>query len=492
MISIEQEYDTLKISFFDENGDNKILKAKIPESQLFNWANCNGDPVLTPFPGKMSQYKQPVYKKKGTYLNKYRQREVMDKFPQHWKDMIHSRNKPRKFFMDIETEVIDAFPDVNVGREKIVSNSWCDEFYNGTVTGLKPLTLEQQDRLQQRVNDYFKKDGHEYKITFKYYESEVLMMSDLMYHEVPKMPWISGWNFLKFDWAYINRRCKNIGVDYTRASPTGSMEHMSFKDKYDKSKKWKVELPKHRAIVDYQMVYEKWDTVVKFKENASLDAVAKEVLGYEKVKYPGSLSDFYENDYEGFIFYNMVDTILVSLIDKKIATFNTMFAIANGAGIQLNDAQFTSVGVEAKLQKEFTDKNIVLVPRVKDENTGHEESYSGGYVYEPQIGIFEHAYILDFASMFPSILMAFNIGTDSFVGMYDEEVKKIFTYSKEYVEYDPNIHIKSASKAVYDKTEDSSLRCFIANTINERLEAKLASAEIENDIKTLEEVLETM
>jgi hypothetical protein len=32
----------------------------------------------------------------------------------------------------------------------------------------------------------------------------------------------------------------------------------------------------------------------------------------------------------------------------------------------------------------------------------------------------------------------------------------------------------------------------IANTINERLEAKLASAEIENEIKTLEELLETV
>jgi DNA polymerase elongation subunit (family B) len=298
------------------------------------------------------------------------------------------------------------------------------------------------------------------------------MMSDFMYHEVPKMPWISGWNFLKFDWAYINRRCKNIGVDYTKASPTGTMEKMSFKDKYDKSKRWYVELPKHRAIVDYQMVYEKWDTVVKFKENASLDAVAKEVLGYEKVKYPGSLSEFYESDYEGFIFYNMVDTILVSLIDKKIATFNTMFAIANGAGIQLNDAQFTSVGVEAKLQKEFTTKGIVLVPRAKGTGSDEEESYSGGYVYEPEIGIHEKAFIVDYASMFPSILMAFNIGTDSLVGLYDQEIGKIKNYKGQWIEFDPIIHIKSTYGTVFDKTSDSSLRSFIANTINERLEAK--------------------
>lgn len=491
MISIEQDGSKLIVSFFDDKGNNRVAKVPIPTSQQFNWANYNGDPHVMRIPDKVSQYNRPVYKKKGVMLNKYRQREFIESFPKEWLDMIFGNHKPRKYFMDIETEVIDGFPDVLVGREKIISNSFCDEFGNGVVTGLLPLTSEQQVRLEKKVNDYFKKEELTYKIKFKHYSTELLMMEDLIYHDVPTMPFISGWNFLKFDWAYINKRCENLGVEYTRTSPTGSMETMSFKDKYDKTKKWIVKLPKHRAIVDYQMIFEKWDTTVKFKENNSLDAVSKEVLGYEKVKYPGSLQEFYERDYEGFLFYNMVDTILVSLIDKKIATFDTMYSLANGSRIQLNDALFTSVSVEAKLQKEFNKKGIVCVPRDKNSG-GPTESYSGGYVVDPEKGIFEDVFIVDYASMFPSILMAMNIGTDTLVGMYDNELGKIKTYSGDLLDLHPTNHIKGASNAVFDKRSESSLRSLIANTINNRLEAKVASAEIENEIKTLEEMMEGM
>lgn len=498
MISIEQIDNYLYMSYFDENGDNKLVRVNISAHHNFVWETClPNDPKVES--GLRSQYLSPVKKKKTYYLNKYRIAELINgnDFPAKLKAALFAPTKPRKYFMDIETEVIDGFPDVNIGREKILTYAICDEVGNGYVTGLKPLTDHQKHRLNQRVNEYFERLGRKFNIEFKYYESETLMMSDFMYNQVTKMPWIGGWNFLKFDWAYINTRCSNLGIDHKRASPTGRVEKMQIKDKYDKNKKWNVDIPRHRAIIDYQFVYEKWDTIVKFKENASLDAVSKEVLGFEKVKYAGTLMDLYNNDYETYIFYNMIDTILVALIDEKLLTFNTMYAIANEARIQLNDAMFTSVSVEAKMGDEFRNKNIVFVPRNKsDKEKESGESYSGGYVYQPIPGLHFYLSVVDFESMFPSIMMAFNLGVDTLVGKMEQKVvdgKKVWYVvhhiTGEEIPFDYNNHIVTDAKFVYDKSEQSTLRGFIATMINKRVAAKDAASQLDNEISTLKEML---
>lgn len=507
MISLEQSNGTVNISFYDKKGDNRVLKATIPRSELYNWevngpySDNSADPIFK------SQYGKPISKKKTTWLDRYRMREFLDKFPQAHKDWIFSNHKPRKFYMDIETEMIDGqgFPDTKVAREMITSYSYCDEFGNGVVSGLQALSKEAKKRLNDRVNEYFAKTGKTFNIEFKYYESETLMMKELIYHEIPRMPWIAGWNFLKFDWAYITKRCENLGIDYTKTSPTGKMDKYTYKEKFDKKKKWEVFLPKHRAIIDYLVVYEKWDTVVKFKDNNSLDAVAKELLGYEKVKYPGSLQDFYENDYEGFLFYNMVDTILVQLIDERILAFNTMLAIANDAKIQLMDTMYTSMSVEAKMQDQFQKKGVKFVPRGRV-NSDDEEGYSGGWVYEPECGLKEYLAIFDFASQFPSLMSAFNVGTDTYVakqvmretlvGVGKEQTVK-WEWTGETKDHDGNPftidpvnHITTAYGTVFDKTEQSTLRLYIAEMINQRLAAKQASAELETEILNLKEMLE--
>ncbi len=50
-----------------------------------------------------------------------------------------------------------------------------------------------------------------------------------------------------------------------------------------------------------------------------------------------------------------------------------------------------------------------------------EESYEGAFVLEPERGLHENVYCLDFASMYPSIMIAYNISPDTYVsGKCDE------------------------------------------------------------------------
>ena len=59
----------------------------------------------------------------------------------------------------------------------------------------------------------------------------------------------------------------------------------------------------HRVVVDYLEVYKKWDRIIDVKENNTLDFVAKTALGIQKVKYPGTLQELYESDYDKYVFF---------------------------------------------------------------------------------------------------------------------------------------------------------------------------------------------
>ena len=60
-----------------------------------------------------------------------------------------------------------------------------------------------------------------------------------------------------------------------------------------------------------------------------------------------------------------------------------------------------------------------LVPARK--YTPGERMYSGGFVMEPEKGIFKNVVVLDFASMYPNIMIAYNISPDTYTKDKDED-----------------------------------------------------------------------
>lgn len=82
-------------------------------------------------------------------------------------------------------------------------------------------------------------------------------------------------------------------------------------------------------------------------------------------------------------------------------------------GLPLDQLSMASVGyrVEWLLMRE-SNKYNELIPN-KEERTG--ESYEGGLVISPIQGIHENVIVLDFSSMYPSIMIKYNVGPDTLV-----------------------------------------------------------------------------
>lgn len=510
MIHIEEADGQIKFSYVGFDGLIKVVKIPISEGEKFQWAYANGRPGE---PNILSHDGKPVMKVKKPYIGKYRIMEIMNHNESIKKkhDTIFGSQRPKKYFMDIETQLIDGLSvddmmkdptehnELNA-RAEIRSVAFCCE-NDMWIYGLKDLNVSERESLENMVNGYFADPSNysagfkpikkKYNVHYVKFRDEEQMLVELCEKQMPQMPFLSGWNFWKFDFNYICKRAKQrykMRDVIKNMSPTRSTYVLSLANKFNKDIKDKIELPNHLAIVDYMTIFEKWDTSLKLKSNSSLDYTSAEVLGIKKVSYSGTLNELYDNDFLRFLWYNAVDTALVQLIDDKCGTYDTMVTLANEGKVQIHDSMFASMIIESLFSSEFYTQSPRRV-LVDERKNVVGETYEGGYVMEPKPGLFDDVSIFDFQSMFPSGMMCMNMGVDTHLGLTSDNGNTyIDKDSGRVMKFDPDVMAYSASGAVFNKTHDSIMRRSLGRLFDGRIYAKRAGAKLDAEIEHLEKL----
>lgn len=460
MINIEQIDKNLKVSYFDENGDVAYQIIPIPPEEFYEWVPHQigkADTSYTSWDGKQ------VQKKKAFFLNKWRIEEILASQPDYIKEKIYSYNQPKKFFVDIETEVDDEWPKPSVARHKVTAISFAHNDIL-VVLGTKPLTAVQIKNIESKINDYI--TSHKFppiKFSYIYYKSEYDMLYSFFNKAIQKMPLLTGWNFINFDWAYLINRCRNLAIDPAVASGNGKLVG-------------REELPVHRVVVDYMEIYKKWDTVV-FKENNSLQYVATAVLGMGKIPYNGTLQDLYESDFEQYVYYNGVDSILVKLIDEKLSTMSTYLKLGNITKVEANRAFSPIAMAESVIAREFYSR-MKIFPTLKSRNINRSD-YEGAFVFPPVKGIYDWVASFDFASLYPSIMRQWNMSPESYLGKSDKKP-------------DRNDITYSASGAYFYDGEDSAFRTVLTDFYGRRKAAKKEMGIVNQEIEELKKMKEQL
>ena len=350
--------------------------------------------------------------------------EYLDRLPEEEKKSLFAYQEPKMFFVDIETEILDTgFVQPKDATSQVLTIAIVRDS-NVMVIGIKPLSDKEIVRIKNQIETHF--DKFDLKINFKYIsfhdreQPEKEMLSYFFEKLVPKMPVITGWNFVGYDWTFLVNRARRIGLKPEVSSFTKKLEEVWGTD---------YELPAHRLVIDYMEIYKKWDTSIKVKERNSLDWVSGKILGVKKVDYTdeigiNTLQDLYEQKFDRYVFYNAVDTILVQLIHQKQQYINIAYSIANLAKIRLCDFSYknlntTLVQTEGFLRNDFRNlKNIVLC---KDYDNVDSDSIPGGYVKPPNRGMNEYVACFDFASLYPTTQRQFFIAPENFKGMVKKD-----------------------------------------------------------------------
>ncbi len=225
---------------------------------------------------------------------------------------------------------------------------------------------------------------------------------------------ILGYNINNFDFPYIIKRLELLGLP----RDIGRTEKNAFARKLQHSYLPSVS---GRVVVDPFEILRR-DPWLKFKRY-DLGTVAREMLNEEKVSLSGPLeiNKLWNGNRENMnklIQYSKKDTSLaMSLVIKK-GLIDKFFELSKISGLLLQDSfGGQSQRHECNLLNAFYHKKFVMPCRVSDSEYNRRKiereksGLKGALVLEPEVGLHTEGFtiVLDFTSLYPSIIKAFNI-----------------------------------------------------------------------------------
>ena len=451
LLDIEQKENELVVSYYNKEG--KVSFKRYPVKQFQNWVVTKDDDKWRD-PNIQNWDGRPIKKSLARSFNKFSLLYFMDGLPQKDQDEIFEFNMPRTYFVDIETEIVDGFPKPEEAKSRILTFSIITPERKAIVLGLEDLSAEQIKKIEDDNNAHFTGYDQDWEFSYYKFKNEYDMVKAFLHKFLPKFPMMTGWNFINYDWQYIVNRCKILQIDLTEVAITGSLDR-------------KDSRPLHMGILDYMQLYDKYDRSVAVKESNSLDFVSGAVLeGISKIKYSGSLQDLYESDFQKYVFYNVVDSVLVYYIDQKLRSMEVLLTLATITRMPLYKAASPVAVTESLMARKLTELGRRIGVEYDKEDSKKDSKYEGAFVKQPIVGYYGGVSAFDFASLYPSIMRQFNISPDSFVEMVEESQIK---------ERREDESVIVCENGVVYKKEDSILKKILSDLYAQRKEYKKTS-----------------
>jgi DNA polymerase elongation subunit (family B) len=152
------------------------------------------------------------------------------------------------------------------------------------------------------------------------------------------------------------------------------------------------------------------------QESYSLNHISHVELGSAKLDYSehGSLHGLYKNDYSKYLAYNVQDVVLVEELEEKLGLMELTMTMAYDAKCNYSDT-FGMVKYWETIIYNFLKKQNIQTPpqRLKQQTKTH--SIVGAYVKEPIVGKHDWVMSFDLNSLYPHLIMQFNISPETMV-----------------------------------------------------------------------------
>ena len=225
---------------------------------------------------------------------------------------------------------------------------------------------------------------------------------------------ITGWNIFGFDLEYIYKRLGMVNCSPMAYHWGRDLEHpVDLVEKRLASNALGSNMLKMVPIFG-RYVFDLFQEVKREQkfESYSLNHVSKVLLGDSKLDMPikEMFRKFEEGDLADVGAYCIKDTLLPHRIMDRLCTVPNLIEMAKATWVPLN--YLTERGQQIKVFSQISKKARemgFLIPTLysKDES---DEKYKGATVLEANIGAYyEPVTALDFASLYPSIMMAHNL-----------------------------------------------------------------------------------
>jgi DNA polymerase-2 len=223
---------------------------------------------------------------------------------------------------------------------------------------------------------------------------------------------VTGWNVVDFDMRVLARRYRDLGLPFDIGRTDAPASFLAREDD-DGITRWK----RSRAIVPGRQVLDGlW--LVRLAgmglEDYRLETVAQALLGRGKRidRLPGetgtqAVERLYRTDPESLSAYCMEDARLVLDILRREGLVDLAIAKSLLIGTSLEQTWMSVASFEFLYMEHLHRRGIVAPTLGTDQ--GVLDRAPGGGIITPRAGLFKEVMAFDFRSLYPSIIMTFNI-----------------------------------------------------------------------------------
>jgi len=346
-----------------------------------------------------------------------------DKHVSQWANLLNQPiPKIKRISLDIEVESeIGRIPDPKIAEKRITAVG-----FEGS-DGLKQVFVLRKSGIEEGVNELL--PG--VKIIFYEETKEKEMILDT-FELMKKYPLLITYNGDGFDLPYLYNRASRLGIDRQKNPLYMMRDSATLTDG--------VHLDLYRTMSN--RAFQIYAFGQKYSD-FSLNSVSKGLLGEKKIDYGVELDDLTLYQTANYCQNDARLTYNLTAFNNDLL-MNLLIVISRIARMPIDDISRMGVSqwIRSLLYYEHR-KNGILIPRrqeldnrsstVSNEAVIKDKKFRGGLVVEPEEGIHFDVTVMDFASLYPSIIKVKNLSYETVRCSHDECKKNTIPQTTHWV-----------------------------------------------------------
>ena len=339
--------------------------------------------------------------------------EEFKEFISQWADLL---NQPiprlKRLSVDIEVEaVVGRIPDPKLAEKKVTAIG-----LKGS-DGFDQIFVLKTDETKEGTNEL----GPNIKIKFYELNEEKKMIEDA-FDIVRTFPFVLTYNGDEFDLPYLYNRAERLGIK--------NSENPFYMMRDSATLKEGVHLDLYKILSNRSFqIYVFSQKYTDF----SLNSVSKALLGKEKIDYGLEFDELSLYQTANYCYNDALLTYELTSFNKDLL-IDILVIIARIGRMPMDDIARLGVSqwIRSLLYYEHRRRNCIIPKRedlqrrsegVMSDAVIKDKKYRGGLVVEPKEGIHFDVVVMDFASLYPSIIKVRNLSYET-VRCGHEECKK--------------------------------------------------------------------
>ena len=329
--------------------------------------------------------------------------EEFKKYISEWADLLNQPiPKIKRLSVDIEVEAeIGRIPDPKLAEKKVTAIGLKGSDGFDQIFVLKTEGTEQgTNELEQNI-----------KVTFYDLDKEKEMIQDA-FQIIKSFPFVLTYNGDEFDLPYLYNRAERLGVKNSE-NPLYMMRDSATLKEGVHIDLYKVLSNRSFQIYAFSQKY----------TDFSLNSVSKALLGKEKIDYGLEFDELSLYQTANYCYNDALLTYELTSFNKDLM-MDLLVIIARIGRMPIDDIARMGVSqwIRSLLYYEHRRRNCLIPKReelqrrsegVMSDAVIKDKKYRGGLVVEPKEGIHFDVVVMDFASLYPSIIKVRNLSYET-------------------------------------------------------------------------------